>query len=149
MSKYGGFQGLQNFAFQSDYQTTFIPLLVVDPDYEIVRPYTYRFCSKTPEDDVVLTFNFSQVLAVGEIFVGNPSVTFSNLYGGDTNPSALLNGPVQIDTTGQLIMVPVLGGLDMNDYIVTVQCPTSNDFKGLGWPGLLPVRIYPNKIGAP
>jgi hypothetical protein len=149
MSHYGGFQGGLNFAFQNDYQTVLIINLVVDPDYEVIRPYTYRFCSKTPEDDVVLTFNFSQVLAIGETFVGTPSVTVSTLYGGDPNPLALLNGPTQVDPTGQLIMVPVIGGLNMNDYIVTVQCPTTNDFKGLGWPGLLPVRIYPNRIGAP
>lgn len=149
MPKYGGFQGLQNFAFQNDYQTTVLALLVLDPDYEVIRPYTYRFCSKTPEDDVVLGFNFTQVLAVGETFVGNPSISFSTLYGGDPNPSALLNGPVQVDLTGQIILVPVIGGLDMNDYIITPWCATTNNFKGLGWPGLLPVRVYPNKIGAP
>jgi hypothetical protein len=146
MSHFGGFQ---DTAFQNDYQTTLIILLIVDPDYEIVRPYNYRFSSKTPEDDVVLTFNFSQVLAVGESFIGVPSITVINLYGGDPNPIALLNGPSQIDVTGQLIMVPVIGGLDMNDYVVTVQCSTTNDFKGLGWPGILPIRNYPNRIGAP
>jgi hypothetical protein len=147
MSHFGGFQ---NTAFQNDYQTTLVINLIVDPDYVVIRPYTYRFCSKTPEDQVVLTFNFTQVLSPTETFIGNPTVSIINLYGGDPNPSALLNGPAQIDpTTGQLILVPVTGGLDMNDYIVTVECPTTNDFKGLGWPGLLPIRNYPNRIGAP
>lgn len=143
------FGGFQSSTFQNDFQTTLVTLLIVDPDFEIVRPYTYRFCSKTPEDDVVLTYNFTQVLSAKETFIGIPSVTVSNLYGGDPNPIALLNGASQIDVTGQLILVPVIGGLDMNDYIVTVQCATTNDFKGLGWPGLLPVRIFPNRIGAP
>lgn len=147
MSHFGGFQ--TNFQQDFTFQTTLAITLVVDPDYEVVRPYTYRFCSKTPEDDVVITFNFTQVLAADETFVGPPSVTVTNLYGGDPNPSALLNGPPELDATGQLILVPVIGGLDMNDYVVTVQCPTTNDFKGLGWPGLLPVRNFPNRIGAP
>jgi hypothetical protein len=146
MSLFGGFQAT---AFQNDFQTTLLITLVEDPDYVVVRPYNYRFCSKTPEDSVVLTFNFSQVLLSTETFTGIPSVSIITLYGGDPNPSALLNGAPQIDATGQLIFVPVTGGFDMNDYVVTVQCATSNSFKGLGWPGLLPVRLYPNRIGAP
>lgn len=146
MFNYGGFQ---TPAFQDDYQTTLIIDLVVDPDYVVVRPYSYRFCSKTPEDEVVITFNFSQVLLSNETFIGTPTVSVINLYGGDPNPSALINEIPQVDATGQLIMVSVIGGLDMNDYVITVQCPTTNNFKGLGWPGLLPVRLYPNRIGAP
>jgi hypothetical protein len=146
MSQFGGFQA---GGFQNDYQTSLIILLVVDPDYEIVRPYNYRFCSKTPEDDVVLTFNFTQVLSEDETFIGLPTLTMITLYGGDSNPMALLNGSPQVDITGKLIMVPVIGGLDMNDYVVTPWCATTNNFKGLGWPGLLPVRTYPNRMGAP
>lgn len=148
MSKFGGFQ--DNFQ-QNEFQTTIVIIinLVVDPDYEVVRPYSYRFCSKTPEDDVVIAFNFTQVLAIGETFIGVPTVTITNLYGGDLNPMSLLNGTVEIDITGQLLLVPIIGGLDMNDYVVTVQCPTTNNFKGLGWPGLLPVRTFPNRMGAP
>jgi hypothetical protein len=146
MAHFGGFQ---LNAYQDDYQTTLVIPLVIDPDYEVVRPYTYRFCSKTPEDDVVISFNFAMVLQPGESFIGVPTVQVINLFGGDLNPMAILNGSPQVDVTGQVIMVPVIGGLDMNDYVVTPWCATTNDFKGLGWPGILPVRTYPNKIGAP
>lgn len=147
MTIFGGFQDCyqQDFTFQ----TTISLALVVDPDYEVVRPYTYRFCSKTPEDDVVLTFNFTQVLASNEFFTGPIAVIITSLYGNDPDPMAILNGVPQFDPTAQMILVPVIGGFNQNDYIVTVESPTNNNFKVLGWPGLLPVRNFPNRLGAP
>ena len=104
-----------------------------------------RFDEKLPIESVVLTFDFSNALDAGEILLGSPVITFSTLYGGDVNPSALANGPVQIDLTQTMVLVPIIGGLDENDYVIVAECSTSNAKKQLAWAGILPVRQYPSQ----
>jgi hypothetical protein len=36
-----------------------------------------------------------------------------------------------------------LGGLDQNNYVIDVECPTSNPSKVLSLAAILPVRLYP------
>jgi hypothetical protein len=109
------------------------------------------FDVKGPTEAVVLTFNFAQALQDlnGILLAGVPVVTFANVYGGDPNPSALANGPVAIDPTGTLVWVPVAGGIDQNNYLIVVECPTTSLEWALTLPAILPVRAYPSAAGAP
>lgn len=102
-----------------------------------------RFDAKDPgEDDIVLTFDFSQgLLGVGQSLIGTPTVSVRVVRGVDPNPNAILAGGNTIDSTGMLFQVPVIGGLDGVDYDVVVRAHTTNPSKPwqvLG--GVLPVR---------
>lgn len=102
------------------------------------------FDQKLPGESVVLTFDFTAGLAPGETLAGPPSAAFETVFGGDPSPGSLANGSGVIDPTSMLVLLPVTGGLDGNDYSVTVTCPTSNSKKVLALVGLLPVRLYPS-----
>ena len=106
-----------------------------------------RFDEKSPLESVVLTFDFSRGLALGETLTGAPSVSFATLYGGDTSPAALANGAAMFNLAGTLVLVPVTGGIDQNDYLLVVECATSNSQKVLALPAILPVRAYPQNSG--
>jgi hypothetical protein len=118
-----------------------------------------RFDEKLPGENVVLAFNFTLFLAtlpLGTVLAGAPVVTITDIYGGDTNPQAVLNGTPAIDTVGNslygpnvTVLVPVTGGLDMNDYVVTAECPTNNQYWTPALPAILPVRALPSKFGGP
>jgi hypothetical protein len=108
-----------------------------------------RFNEKNPLESVVLTFNFVLFLPPGVLLTGTPVVTITDPYGNDTDPAAIANGPPAIDESQTLVLMPVTGGLDMNDYIVVAQCPTTS----LSWtpalPAILPIRSFPSRVGAP
>jgi len=108
-----------------------------------------RFSEKYPSPEaVVLTFNYVLFLPPGVLLTGTPTVTFANLVGGDQNPQALSAGPPAIDATGTLVLQPVQGGLDDNDYLITASCPTTSGYWTPALPAILPVRMYPTKYGA-
>ena len=101
------------------------------------------FDQKLPGESVVLTFDFSSGLATGETLAGPPSVSYVTVFGGDSSPGSLSNGSPSLDPTSTLVLVPVTGGLDQNDYAVTATCGTTNAKKTLSLVGRLPVRSYP------
>jgi hypothetical protein len=117
-----------------------------------------RFTEKSPLTAVVLTFNYILFLPPGVSLAGTPVVTFMLNYGDDSSPAALSNGPPAIgdwtDTNGivhpsVLVLQPVAGGIDMNDYIVTASCLTTSQYWAPALPAILPVRLFPSKCGAP
>jgi hypothetical protein len=91
----------------------------------------------------VLTFDFSSGLATGETLAGPPSVSYVTVFGGDSSPGSLSNGSPSLDPTSTLVLLPVTGGIDANDYAITVTVGTTNSKKTLALAGLLPVRLYP------
>jgi hypothetical protein len=109
-----------------------------------------RFSAKYPSPEaVVLTFNFVLFLPPGVFLAGTPAVTFGVVFGTDPNPGAINAGPPAVDSTGTLVLQPVVGGLDGNDYLITASCPTTNGYWTPALPAILPVRLYPSKSGAP
>lgn len=109
-----------------------------------------RFSEKYPSPEaVVLTFNFVLFLPPGVFLTGTPAVTFAMVYGSDSNPGALSAGPPAVDGTGTLVLQPVMGGLDGNDYLIVASCNTTNGYWTPALPAILPVRAFPGKYGAP
>lgn len=100
-----------------------------------------------PDEAVVLTFKFSLGLAPGETLIGQPVLTFATLFGGDPNPELLQNGSPQFDPTNSMVLLPVAGRMDQNNYVIDVKCLTSNPLKVLSVPAVLPVRLYPKNCG--
>lgn len=97
----------------------------------------------------MLTFNYVLFLPPGVLLTGTPVVTFAMVYGSDMSPQLLSAGPPAIDATGTLVLQPVQGGLDNNDYLITASCPTTNGYWTPALPAILPVRAYPTRYGAP
>jgi hypothetical protein len=108
-----------------------------------------RFSEKNPLESVILTFNYVLFLPTGVLLSGTPVVTITLIYGTDLNPAAMANGTPSIDPTGTLVLMPVFGGLDANDYLVVAECPTTNNYWVPALPAVLPVRAYPSRFGAP
>ena len=99
-----------------------------------------RFDIKDIAEKVVLTFDFSAGLAVGETITSVQSTLVSVLVGRDAAPQSILNGSANIDGTGTLVFVPVQNGIDGCDYTIKAVCVTSNASKILALSAILPVR---------
>lgn len=99
-----------------------------------------RFDTKDPGEEVILTYDFTAGLAVGETLIGTASTVVKLALGNDPTPAAILNGAPSFDALNQKVFVPVQGGLDGVDYDVVITVQTSNPKKEfvLGW--ILPVR---------
>lgn len=98
---------------------------------------------KDPLALVLLTFDFTGMLASSETITSVTSVTVSTRSGGDQSPSAILNGvngTPTIDTTGKLVYVAVQGGTDGCDYAIKVLAQSSNPLKAPVIDGVLQVR---------
>ncbi len=99
-----------------------------------------RFDAKDPDEQRVLTFDFSADLATGETLTGAPTVSISVVGGTDASPLAVLVGGNSFDAAHLLYYVPVTGGLNGVDYDVVVKAPTTTTTKSLVLGGVLPVR---------
>lgn len=104
-----------------------------------------RFPEKDPAEAVPLAFNFTSDLLTSELLSGTPTVTVTaevSQDGGtlDPTPANILNGPATLDSTRKLVVQPVLGGVNLNDYEVKVVIGTTNAQKILAFAGILPVR---------
>jgi hypothetical protein len=104
-----------------------------------------RFPEKDPAELVPLSFNFAPDLLTGELLSGTPAVTVSAAVSQagatlDSTPTAILNGPATLDATRKLVVQPVQGGVNLNDYEVKVLVNTTNAVKVLAFAGILPVR---------
>ncbi|MDE2442406.1 MAG: hypothetical protein KGP14_15420, partial [Betaproteobacteria bacterium] len=95
---------------------------------------------KLPGEKVVLTFDFTSALNPTETLTGTAQVSVTVRSGNDTNPLGLLNGSASADQTGKLLLVPVQGGNDSTDYVITAIAQTTNAFKSPGLSGVLSVR---------
>lgn len=112
---------------------------------------TSRFPAKLPQEARVLGFNFNYELEPGEQLTSAGQVNITVLYGSDANPNDLINGSLQLFSTTlddgtpfRGVLIPVVGGIDLNDYMVLVsEVATNNPDKVLAWPAILPVRQYP------
>jgi hypothetical protein len=102
----------------------------------------YRFLdTKHPDEKLILTFDFTNGLAAGELLSGVPTVAIAVASGVDPSPASMANGSASIDGTGLKVLVPVQAGLDTVDYLFTVDCPTTNPLKLLTLPAILSVRM--------
>lgn len=95
---------------------------------------------KDAAESVVLTFDFSPGLAVGETLTGTIVVTVSTALGIDSAPTNVLNGVASFDATNTRVYQPVKGGNQDGNYIVKVVCATSNPKKVLAISAVLPIR---------
>lgn len=102
---------------------------------------TDRFDAKHPSALLVLTYDFSAQLAVGETLTGTPTVGIAVNYGTDASPNSVINGAANVDVTGKLVLVPVKAGVDQCDYLITVSCASTNSQKAPAMNAILPVRI--------
>lgn len=101
---------------------------------------TPRFMCKDPIERVVLTFDFSAVLAPDESLDGPITLTIAATSGTDVNPRDLFDGYPAYDMTKRRILQPIKGGISGRDYFVKVAAATSNKQKSLALAALLPVR---------
>ena len=100
------------------------------------------FPSIDPDEERVLTFDFTLELLPNEVLQGTPVVKVTLSAGTDPNPSNVLIAPPTFDQTGLLVLQPVgnLSALDGNDYAFEAICSTTAVDKTVVIRGLLPVR---------
>ena len=97
---------------------------------------TYSFVSADPTEKLVLTFDYTDGLDVGEVLV-TPTATVTLLYGVDATPQAIAGSPV---VSGKTVLLPVSGLSNNVDYHIRMTCTTSSPDKKLTVAGILPVR---------
>lgn len=97
------------------------------------------FGSKDPSEKMVLTFDFSSSLDVGETLSGAITVTVSMQQGSDVTPAAVLNGAASFDATNKMVLQGVQGGIDQRTYLIKVVVGTTNAKKVLALSAAMPV----------
>ena len=102
---------------------------------------TPMFERKDPSEKVVLTFDFSGVLATDETLSGPITLTIIATSGTDAAAIDLFNGYPAYDMTMRKILQPVKAGVNGCHYYVKVSAATTNGKKTLALSGLLPVEI--------
>lgn len=95
--------------------------------------------TKDTDEDIVVTFDFSNELASGETLSGVPTITVTVVKGTDPSPSAILSGAYSVSSDAKKILQPVIDGVPGVQYRLKCVCPTSNPAKKLARVGLLPV----------
>ena len=100
---------------------------------------TKRLDDKDPAEKVVLTFDFSADLDVGETLSGAITVSVSVVRGADPSPAAILNGAAAFDATSKMVLQGVQAGLNDCEYRIKAVAPTTNPKKVLALSGVLPV----------
>lgn len=99
-----------------------------------------HFDAKETSEKVILTFDFSPGLAVGETLQGAISVTVESSLLPDATPSAILNGSAIFDATNTKVYQPVQGGVTDANYTIKIVVGTSNAQKTLAINSILPIR---------
>lgn len=94
-----------------------------------------RFPNKYVTEKLVLQFDLSAELEVGETLSSVSSVTVSVISGTDAAPNDLLNGAATIEAG--VVLQPVKAGSAGVDYRIDVVCATSNALKVLAIYGKL------------
>lgn len=98
-----------------------------------------QLSSKKPSENVIVTFDFSDALAAGELITGIVSVVASVNAGADASPGSILAGSAAVDLTQTMVMQPVTAGLDTVNYGLVCLVNT-NAGQRLACPAILPVR---------
>ena len=116
-----------------------------------------KFSSKNPLATRTATMSAVSNLDAGETLTGILSTTVKLTSGFDPNPSGIISGtpiinsvPVSVDTATGAISIPaeqavqmvLTGGNDGAQYLITVECSSSNPDKILALTAILPVSIY-------
>lgn len=99
---------------------------------------------KDPDEDVIITFEYSDALADDEVLVNIVSVTVTLNAGVDPTPDAILSGTPWIDSSGKFAQQPVINGLNNVTYNIQMLCDTSVPHRRLAVTGILPVRKQSN-----
>ena len=84
-----------------------------------------KLSPKAPNDRVVVTFDFTNGLAVGETITAIVSITVSTIAGVDPTPETMLYGTAAITVDGLMAQQPVQGGLDGCFYQFQCLCDSS------------------------
>ena len=92
-----------------------------------------------PGEKNVLTFNMAPGLLNGNTLTGTPTITVTTYSGTDPDPSAILNGAAQIDSTNTKVLVPFYAQVDHTQYLVKASCATEQSTISLETQGILPV----------
>jgi hypothetical protein len=101
------------------------------------------FDKKLPAEKTVLTFNLAAGLVGGALLSGVPTVAISTFVGTDASPGAIQNGAAGLDSTTTMVLVPVQAGIDGCEYLIEVDCATTNALYALGMQAVLPVGGEP------
>jgi hypothetical protein len=94
-----------------------------------------------PGEKNVLTFNLAPALLNGNILTGTPTVTVTTYSGIDPDPTAILNGSPQLDSTNTQVLVPVAPTVNGVQYLIDVFVDTQLPTVLPGIQGILPVRF--------
>ena len=81
-----------------------------------------KFDSKYQEETIILTFDYSKLLAAGET-IDSAEWTVSVIAGVDANPSAMLSGAIAIN--GSNVSHKILGGIEGVSYQMRAKATTS------------------------
>lgn len=79
---------------------------------------------KDPSETVIVTFDFSPVLATGESLESIVGISSTLFYGTDSNPSAMVTTSPLILNASQMVQ-PVSGGIDQNTYKIKATVTTN------------------------
>ena len=96
---------------------------------------TQTLSPKDPAEIIVVSFDFSLAMLVGETISPSPSVTASSVSGPDTSPSSILSGTAAV--SGSIVSQQIINGLDGATY--KLRClATLSSGRRLALAGLLP-----------
>jgi hypothetical protein len=102
-----------------------------------------KFPNIDPDEERVLTFDFSKELLPGIVLQGGPTVSVVLTSGYDPNPSAMLLAIAAYDASGLMILQPVgnLQTLINNDYMFEARSATTEPNRIAVIRALLSVRV--------
>jgi len=101
---------------------------------------TTLLSTKDVDEEVILTFDFTDGLASGEALTSIVSTEIVVNSGVDANVALVLNGSPNFYTGNSAVSVPVKGGLADCSYKVKVTCDTTNAEKRLTVTAILPMN---------
>lgn len=90
---------------------------------------------KDPAEIIVVSFDFTLAMLVGETISPSPSVTASSVSGSDTSPSSIVSGSPLV--TGSVVSQQIVNGIDGSTYKLRCLATLSSGRK-LALAGLLP-----------
>lgn len=100
----------------------------------------YRFSKIFPGESQILTFDLAANLPSGTTLTGTPTVVAVQcLEGDDPDPSAIIAGPLSLDSTQTQILVPVKCSLQNARYVILVNCASTTAYLAPSMAAELPV----------
>lgn len=89
-------------------------------------------------EEVEIIIDFTSSLVGNETLTGTPAIAVAVNSGIDVAPGDILNGAASID--GNLVVVPVKGGIKNCSYLIKATCNTTNNDKILEMIAVLPIN---------